>query len=273
MAQRTSHHEPLGGDVSRRSRLGAVGRGARRWMRSGTMLRRIAPFMAVAALAVVVPVVLAATPARVLPTQRIDVKVLLISADGTEPGFGAWKAELAREGVPYDAFVAYNGANRAATLTDDRLADYGANHAQLQRGDPGDRRPRPQHRQRQRHDELPLRAQRHRVGDPGQVRADVRHPPAQRLHRAVPGPRAQHRRRRDAGRQRRHADGRRQGGLPLPQGAGADGQRRPGRRRDVRLRGDARQRAGLADPPRGAQRRPPTSGSTRIPTTGARRWS
>jgi hypothetical protein len=98
-------------------------------MSSGTMLRRIGPFMVVAALAVVVPVVLAATPARVLPTQRIDVKVLLISADGTEPGFGAWKAELAREGVPYDAFVAYNGANRAATLTDDVLADYGANHA------------------------------------------------------------------------------------------------------------------------------------------------
>ena len=93
------------------------------------MLRRIAPFMALAALAVLVPAVLAATPVRVLPTQRIDVKVLLISADGTEPGFGAWKAELAREGVPYDAFVAYNGANRIATLTDDRLADYGANHA------------------------------------------------------------------------------------------------------------------------------------------------
>ena len=53
------------------------------------MLRRIAPFLALAALAVVVPAVLAATPVRVLPTQRIDVKVLLVSADGTEPGFGA----------------------------------------------------------------------------------------------------------------------------------------------------------------------------------------
>jgi hypothetical protein len=93
------------------------------------MLRRIAPFMAVAALAVIVPAVLAATPARVLPTQRIDVKVLLVSADGTEPGFGAWKAELQREGVPYSTFVAYNGQNRASTLTDDGLADYGANHA------------------------------------------------------------------------------------------------------------------------------------------------
>jgi len=93
------------------------------------MLRRIAFFTAIAALAVIVPVVLAATPARVLPTQRIDIKVLLVSADGTEPGFGAWKAELQREGVPYSTFVAYNGQNRVSTLTDEGLADYGGNHA------------------------------------------------------------------------------------------------------------------------------------------------
>ena len=93
------------------------------------MLRRIAPFMAVAAVAVIVPAVLAATPARILPTQRVDVKVLLVSADGTEPGYGAWKAQLEREGVPYDTFVAYSGANRVATLTDPRLADYANNHA------------------------------------------------------------------------------------------------------------------------------------------------
>jgi hypothetical protein len=93
------------------------------------MLRRIAAIMAVVALAVIVPVVLAATPAHVLPTQRIDIKVLLVSADGTEPGFGAWKAELQREGVPYSTFVAYSGQNRASTLTDAGLADYGANHA------------------------------------------------------------------------------------------------------------------------------------------------
>jgi hypothetical protein len=98
-------------------------------MSTSPMLRRIAPFMALAALAVVVPAVLAATPVRVLPTQRIDVKVLLVSADGTEPAFGAWKAELAREGVPYDALVAYNGQTRADTLTDARLADYADNHA------------------------------------------------------------------------------------------------------------------------------------------------
>jgi hypothetical protein len=90
---------------------------------------RIGLLAAVAALAVTVPVVLAASPNQIRPTQRIDVKVLLISADGTEPGFGAWKAELAREGVPYDAFVAYSGSTRAATLTDDKLANYGEDHA------------------------------------------------------------------------------------------------------------------------------------------------
>jgi hypothetical protein len=85
--------------------------------------------MALATLVLIVPVVLAATPARVLPSQRIDIKVLLVSADGTEPGFGAWKAELQREGVPYSTFVAYNGQTRVSTLTDDGLADYGASHA------------------------------------------------------------------------------------------------------------------------------------------------
>jgi hypothetical protein len=84
---------------------------------------------AAAAAAIVVPVVTAATPNRILPAQRIDVKVLLISADGTEAGFGAWKAELAREGVPYDTFVAYSGQSKGEPLTDDKLADYGANHA------------------------------------------------------------------------------------------------------------------------------------------------
>jgi hypothetical protein len=57
-------------------------------------MRRIAPFIAVAALAVVVPAVLAATPARILPTQRVDVTVPLISAAGTEPGYGAGRWEL-----------------------------------------------------------------------------------------------------------------------------------------------------------------------------------
>ena len=66
------------------------------------MRRLRIPFLAASAAvlaAVIVPVVTAATPPnRALPGQRIDVKVLLISADGTEPGFGAWKAELDARG-------------------------------------------------------------------------------------------------------------------------------------------------------------------------------
>ncbi len=96
----------------------------------GTLVRI---FMAccVAAL-LVTPLVRAAAPNEILAGQKIDMKVLLLSADGTEPGFGAWKAELEREGVPYDTFVAYDGANRARTLTDGMLADYGADRAKYQ---------------------------------------------------------------------------------------------------------------------------------------------
>ena len=83
---------------------------------------------AAAALALSLPVALAAEPPRVSPGQRVDLKVLLISADGTEPGFGAWKAALDREGVPYDTVV----ATQAAPLSDSQLADYGANHARYQ---------------------------------------------------------------------------------------------------------------------------------------------
>lgn len=82
-----------------------------------------------AALAVIVPVVFAADPNQIAPGQRVDVRVLLLSADGTEPNFGAWKTELAREGVPYDAVQIYNGTTKAQTITDGRLADYGAKHA------------------------------------------------------------------------------------------------------------------------------------------------
>jgi hypothetical protein len=85
--------------------------------------------MAVALIAAAVPVVLAATPNHIGPGQRLDAKVLLLSADGTEPGFAAWKYQLTREGVPFDAVVSYTGTAKTSTLTDDRLADYGAEHA------------------------------------------------------------------------------------------------------------------------------------------------
>jgi hypothetical protein len=86
----------------------------------------------IALLLLTVPLVRAAVPNDSKPGQRIDLRVLLLSADGTEPGFAAWQAALDREGVPYDTFVAYGGATKIATLTDDRLADYGANRAKYQ---------------------------------------------------------------------------------------------------------------------------------------------
>jgi hypothetical protein len=67
---------------------------------------RAALLVIAAVLGLAVPVALGAAPASVSPGQRIDMKVLLLSADGNEPGFGAWKAELEREGVPYTAVVA-----------------------------------------------------------------------------------------------------------------------------------------------------------------------
>lgn len=69
----------------------------------------------VVALALSLPVALGATPARVDTGLRVDLKVLLISADGTELGYGAWKAALEREGVPYE--TATNIAARASRMT------------------------------------------------------------------------------------------------------------------------------------------------------------
>jgi hypothetical protein len=84
--------------------------------------------LAAAAVALTLSLPVALGAPHVAPGQRVDLKVLLISADGTEPGYGAWKAELEREGVPYDTFVAAS----AATLTDATLADYGDEHARYQ---------------------------------------------------------------------------------------------------------------------------------------------
>lgn len=92
----------------------------------------IAALGALLALLLLLPLGHAAPAHDSKPGQRIDMRVLLLSADGTEPGFGAWQAALEREGVPYDTFVAYAGATKVATLTDERLADYGANRARYQ---------------------------------------------------------------------------------------------------------------------------------------------
>ena len=61
-----------------------------------------------------------AQPALALTaTQRMDLKVLVLSADGSEPGFAAWTAALDREGVRYDTIIASQAAPIvAATLSD-----------------------------------------------------------------------------------------------------------------------------------------------------------
>ncbi len=99
-------------------------------MRKRLTRRRLLPAIAVVALlAAIVPVVLAAGPNQVAPGQRVDVKVLLLSAESTDANFLAWKAQLDREGVPYDAVAIYSGTTKAQSITDGRLADYGADHA------------------------------------------------------------------------------------------------------------------------------------------------
>lgn len=57
------------------------------------------------------------TPAT--PGQRVDLKVLLLGATGSEPSYLAWKAELQREGVPFEAIAATPGHTpiTAATLS------------------------------------------------------------------------------------------------------------------------------------------------------------
>ena len=49
--------------------------------------------------------------------DRIDLKVLVLSANGFEASFQAWTAALKREGVPFDTLI----ANEAAPITSDTL--------------------------------------------------------------------------------------------------------------------------------------------------------
>ncbi len=71
------------------------------------------------ALSLVVAMASLSTPAwALLATDRVDLKVLVLSADGTEPSFLAWTTALTREGVPFDTIIANSAAPiTAATLT------------------------------------------------------------------------------------------------------------------------------------------------------------
>ena len=54
------------------------------------------------------------------PAADIDLKVLLIGADGSEPGFADWQATLTREGVPFTALVAKDAGPLTASTFSDR---------------------------------------------------------------------------------------------------------------------------------------------------------
>jgi hypothetical protein len=60
------------------------------------------------------------TSTSTAPGQRIDLKVLLLGGTGAEPSYLAWKAELQREGVPFEAIAATPGHTpiTAASLSD-----------------------------------------------------------------------------------------------------------------------------------------------------------
>ena len=60
-----------------------------------------------------------ATAGTPIPGQRVDLRVLLLSADGNEPSYQTWRAQLEREGVPFDAIVATN----APPITYGQLAE------------------------------------------------------------------------------------------------------------------------------------------------------
>ena len=100
---------------------------SRRAGRRGPRHRRIAVLALVAFLCVSL-VSVASGALAPQPGQRIDLRVLLIGATGSEPTFGGWKAALTREGVPFDAKV----ADAEAPFTDATFFDDGGRHAKYQ---------------------------------------------------------------------------------------------------------------------------------------------
>jgi hypothetical protein len=80
---------------------------------------RIRLSLLMALLTVTTSALAAGAPAAAAAGQRIDLKVLLLGATGSEPSFGAWQAQLRREGVPFDQLVAAPGHApiTAATLS------------------------------------------------------------------------------------------------------------------------------------------------------------
>jgi hypothetical protein len=65
----------------------------------------------------------ASAASAAMPNQRTDLKVLLLSATGTEPSTSAWEAALKREGVPFEKKVATNDEPYTASTFADTVAD------------------------------------------------------------------------------------------------------------------------------------------------------
>lgn len=93
--------------------------------RPGVLRRTGLAAIAALVLAALAPIVLGAAPPQPLPTQRVDLRVLVVGVTGSEPEYEAWQAALQREGVPLTALT-------AGSINDGVLADYGANRAKFQ---------------------------------------------------------------------------------------------------------------------------------------------
>ncbi len=82
-------------------------------------------------LAITIFLMAASAASAALPNQRTDMKVLLLSATGTEPSTSAWEAALKREGVPFDKKIAtqddpYTASTFADTVNGAPRAKYEA---------------------------------------------------------------------------------------------------------------------------------------------------
>ena len=183
----------------------------------------------VAALAALAGPASAGTP---LPDQRIDMRVLLLSADGNEPAYQAWRAQLEREGVPFDAIVATPGEPHHV-----RAARGREGSRPLPGGRPGDGGARLLRRHLVR-----LGARGIRVGRHQRVRAHVRDPAGHGVRVPVAGVRAQLADRRQLdGRHRRLAHPGCPAALRVPEGPGRL------RRQRLGLPGDAGRPGQLPD--------------------------
>ena len=90
-------------------------------------MKRLTPL---AMIVVAIFLMVASAASAAMPNQRTDLKVLLLSATGTEPSTSAWEAALKREGVPFEKKIATNDEPYTASTFADTVA--GAPRAKYQ---------------------------------------------------------------------------------------------------------------------------------------------